>query len=884
MGGGRVLIVESNLALRRALTEYLSSAYNVQDSKDIEEALREIKTFEPDIILLDRKLLSFQESEILNRLKRATPTPAAIILLSGELDIDDAVAAMKWGASDFLPKPVKPLKLAKIIEENLKQVRHRRTYYAESENRYRDSAVWCLTGNMESTPLPDLLQFMNNSRMSGILEISGGLITTTICFREGEILFAGSSDPRLFLGHLLIARGILNENQLSNLLRRQTEEQTLLGKLVIQEKIVDEQTVEDILMWKIVETVTNLFLHQKGLYTFYQNLVTPYSLHNINVSLLALIMNGELRREQWKKLRSVFSSSEMIPILNPESRPLLTPTENLEANVLSLLDGNHSIQEILLETHGSEFEVFSILHRYYTVGALLLSNHYKSDSNRQQALTADALERTRRLLIAGEYEKALHNLYKLMRQPDCDLSMALPLLEDAEQLYNEWFYLHRIRGDDIPVVLRSFSERTANWDANDLFLMKRINGILDVRSLINISPLRETEVLLSLQHLLDYGIIGIVDPVSRHRIAETDHQTAPIPAPYAVLEQLFRELPLGVIITGRTGSVTYVNDRFLEMSGLKREEIEGMQISKIFRGEVLPEIADRYEREFHWKGISEGTPRESHWLYSVHPFDSNGRNETGMTILVRNVTESKRKELERLRQDRVVSLGEFVAGMTHQLKNPMMMLETGVKLLRESPEKEDSDDIVRRMQNNIERARNIIGDMLNYVSMDPSSFDWIDLNDLIEKTIPLLKEQLSATEISFQFIPLETIPRIRANETSVREILMILATNAIQAMQTKGSLQISTDIQEELEGGIFRKYLLMVVSDTGPGMTEGVVEKLFTPFFTTKPGGRGLGLAFAKRMVEEQGGLIRCWSKEGIGTHFYVYFRIGGKYAFDSDR
>jgi signal transduction histidine kinase len=69
----------------------------------------------------------------------------------------------------------------------------------------------------------------------------------------------------------------------------------------------------------------------------------------------------------------------------------------------------------------------------------------------------------------------------------------------------------------------------------------------------------------------------------------------------------------------------------------------------------------------------------------------------------------------------------------------------------------------------------------------------------------------------------------------------------------------------------------MVVSDTGPGMPSAIMEKVFTPFFTTKPGGRGLGLAFAKRILEEQGGFIRCWSKEGIGTHFYVYFKIGEK-------
>jgi signal transduction histidine kinase len=146
---------------------------------------------------------------------------------------------------------------------------------------------------------------------------------------------------------------------------------------------------------------------------------------------------------------------------------------------------------------------------------------------------------------------------------------------------------------------------------------------------------------------------------------------------------------------------------------------------------------------------------------------------------------------------------------------------------------------------------------------------------LIENTLQIFRELPGGVE--FQFQPLPKLPLIRGNPVQIREVLINVVSNAIQAMQSQGRLQIVTDLQEELEGGISRKYLLMVVSDTGPGMPSAIMEKVFTPFFTTKPGGRGLGLAFAKRILEEQGGFIRCWSKEGIGTHFYVYFKIGEK-------
>jgi len=350
-----------------------------------------------------------------------------------------------------------------------------------------------------------------------------------------------------------------------------------------------------------------------------------------------------------------------------------------------------------------------------------------------------------------------------------------------------------------------------------------------------------------------------------------------------VVEEILDNLPIGVLTVDSQGKIQFVSKYFLKIAVLKHEMLIGRPISVIFPEFQPGAINDSYEREFVWTGLEGISAIKRYWLYSIHYLTQTGANENMTTILVRDITESHRRDLDEFRKDRLTSLGEFVAGMIHQLKNPVMLLETGVKLLTtEDSGRQQVQEIGQRMQKNVERIRNLISDTLNYVSMDESAVSLINLNDLIANTLGILREQKGEVDIQFQ--PLAKAPFIRGNAVQVREVVINLVTNALQAMQNHGRIQIITDLQEELEGGVSRKYLLMVVSDTGPGISPPVMEKIFTPFFTTKAGGKGLGLSFVKRILEEQGGFIRCWSKVGIGTHFYVYFKIGEQDAFHFDR
>ncbi len=498
---------------------------------------------------------------------------------------------------------------------------------------------------------------------------------------------------------------------------------------------------------------------------------------------------------------------------------------------------------------------------------------HRVESVWEKILADQSLEKARRFLIAGQYEKAIRLLHQLVKQPTCDWTLTLPILEDAERQYIDWFLKHRMTRTDVPQ-LQSYENYPA-LDGNGTFLIQRIDGTRNLQQLIEMSPMREIEVLLVMQQFLDAKLITIDKPEARVSTANTAEGSSNFP--FYALKQLLYNLPFGILAVNPAGLVLHANDRFLQMSSLKPEEILNLPVTRIFGDQNFDEIRDNYEREFSWTGLEGRSAIRRRWLYSIHRFPSTPSDETPAIVLVRDISEMRTRQLDQFRKDRLTSLGEFVAGMTHQLKNPIMMLDTGVKLLcEEKLSEEDTRDVANRMQKNIDRMRTLISDILSYVAMDESSHTWINLNNLIGKTVALLREQIEDSGISLQFKPMSDPPVIRGNETQIREVVINLVSNAVQAMkQTRGRVEISTDIQEELEGGVYRNYLLMVVSDTGPGMDHSVMEKLFTPFFTTKSGGKGLGLAFAKRIVEEQGGFIRVWSKEGIGTHFYVYFRIG---------
>src|SRR5262249_38642580 len=153
--------------------------------------------------------------------------------------------------------------------------------------------------------------------------------------------------------------------------------------------------------------------------------------------------------------------------------------------------------------------------------------------------------KARRLLIGGNYEQALRLLYRVCKQPDCDWRITMPLLEDVESQYVQWFYAEKMASSDVPYTRTSSSLRTQGLQANEGFLLSRINGVRDVRALVHLSPMREVEVLLSLHRFLEYRLIGVRRPGSLPENLTKAGEPSVSPISRHEIEQIIHDLPLG---------------------------------------------------------------------------------------------------------------------------------------------------------------------------------------------------------------------------------------------------------------------------------------------------------------------------------------------------
>ncbi len=235
------------------------------------------------------------------------------------------------------------------------------------------------------------------------------------------------------------------------------------------------------------------------------------------------------------------------------------------------------------------------------------------------------------------------------------------------------------------------------------------------------------------------------------------------------------------------------------------------------------------------------------------------------------LVEERTKQL--ITYERFAAVGQVAGMVGHDIRNPLQALMTEVYMLKEDlatlPEneaKEDMEEGLRSVEQNIGYINKIASDLQDYSRQLTPEYALVDLADLITSmfeaiTIP------SRIQLTFD---IKSLPKLRADPTFVRRALTNLVNNAIQAMPDGGKLEIAG--YQDMDG------VCLTVADTGVGIADDVKSKLFTPMFTTKTKGQGLGLAVVKRLVEAQGGNICFESQVGRGTKFQIILplRHGG--------
>ena len=238
--------------------------------------------------------------------------------------------------------------------------------------------------------------------------------------------------------------------------------------------------------------------------------------------------------------------------------------------------------------------------------------------------------------------------------------------------------------------------------------------------------------------------------------------------------------------------------------------------------------------------------------------------DSGVALVIRDLTSPKGLEHDLRRLDRLASIGTLAAGMAHEIKNALVAGKTFVASLLESHQQDELVAIVRR---EMDRIDSIVSQMLKFASSPRPEFAAIHLHEVLDFCLRLVDPHFKGKSIVLNRSFRADEDLVEGDDYQLQQAFVNLFLNSLEAMPPYGTLTVGT-------GASNVRNLQVTVSDTGTGISPEIIDRLFEPFFTTKPNGTGLGLPITRRIIYEHGGSIRVESQPNKGATFTILLPI----------
>jgi len=272
--------------------------------------------------------------------------------------------------------------------------------------------------------------------------------------------------------------------------------------------------------------------------------------------------------------------------------------------------------------------------------------------------------------------------------------------------------------------------------------------------------------------------------------------------------------------------------------------------------------------------------------FSVSPLRDNNDRVTGKTFIFQDITTFKEMEGQIKRSDRMATIGQFAAGIAHEIRNPLTSLSGSIQVLKEELELKGANrhlmDIILRES---ERLNNLITDFLLFAQPPRINKEKMDIGQVIDETLQLFNNSPGHNRAIKIVKELKKEIFVSGDQHQLKQLFWNLFINAAQIMANGGKLRVNLEtVNADGTSGRFQEakeremppLAKISVSDTGNGISPDEKEKIFEPFFTTKEGGTGLGLAIVHRIVENHKGSISVNSQWGKGTTFEIFLPMEG--------
>lgn len=335
----------------------------------------------------------------------------------------------------------------------------------------------------------------------------------------------------------------------------------------------------------------------------------------------------------------------------------------------------------------------------------------------------------------------------------------------------------------------------------------------------------------------------------------------------AIKDQVVTSLPVGLIATDKHGKIAFYNSAAERITGLDLALARGKEPDTILPSHLcrLRESLDLGESISEKEMECEFTENK---IVPVSVSASKIINEegrfVGQVLIIRDLGEVRRLQDEIRRKEKLAAIGGLAAGVAHEIRNPLSSIK-GIATYYKSKFEDGSEDkeMAGVMIEEVDRLNRVISELLEFAGPTKLNKKLADINELLKHSVRLVEQEATAKKIGIQLDLASDSVKADVDPDRLTQCFLNLFLNALQAMESGGLFSVSSSTGEAGKA-------VIGIRDTGSGISAEDLNKIFDPYFTTKPKGTGLGLAIVQKIIEAHEGQIRVRSSIGQGTVFSI--------------